>query len=73
MPYFNKYFKGDFMKLKVLKGKRKRYKNIIAVFLFVILTNIIGILVNQRVKIANLSKKNYEIEKRFELKKTKII
>lgn len=61
------------MKLKVLKGKRKRYKNIITVFLFVILTNIIGILVKQRIKIANLSKKNYEIEKRFELKTIKII
>ena len=52
------------MKIKVLKGKRKRYKGIVIAFLFVILTKVIGAFAKQRVKIANLSKKIFEIEKK---------
>lgn len=60
-----KFFKGGFvlMKVKVLKGKRKRYKGVLAAFLFVVLTNVIGAFAKQRIKIANLSKKISEIEK----------
>lgn len=56
------------MKLKILKGKRKKYKSIIFVFLFVILTDIIGILARQRIKIANLSKQNLEIKRNLNKK-----
>lgn len=52
------------MKVKVLKGKRKKYKGIVAVFLFVVLTNVIGAFAKQKVKMANLSKKIFEIEKK---------
>ncbi|MBO6126400.1 MAG: hypothetical protein J6P21_00125 [Clostridia bacterium] len=52
------------MKVKVLKGKRKKYKGIVTIFLFVVLTNVIGAFAKQKVKIANLSKKIFEIEKK---------
>ena len=52
------------MKIKVLKNKRKRYKGIVAAFLLVILTNVIGAFAKQRIKIANLSKKILVIEKK---------
>lgn len=60
------------MKLKIVKGRRKKYKSIIFLFLIVILTGFIGILAKQRIKIANLSRQNLEIKKIWN-KKTKII
>ena len=65
-PVLTEFFKGGLalMKVKILKGKRKRYKGIVVAFLLVILTNVIGAFAKQRIKIANLSKKIFEIEKK---------
>ena len=64
-PVLTEFFEGGFvMKVKVLKGKRKKYKGIVTIFLFVVLTNVIGAFAKQRIKIANLSKKIFEIEKK---------